>query len=54
VTLDERGFVHVDDRATTVPGVYAIGDVVRGMMLAHKASGKGIMVVERIKGQKPR
>jgi dihydrolipoamide dehydrogenase len=45
VTLDERGFVHV-------PGVYAIGDVVRGMMLAHKASEEGIMVVERIKGHK--
>ncbi|AMB87068.1 dihydrolipoamide dehydrogenase [Pseudomonas agarici] len=53
VTLDERGFVHVDDQcATTVPGVYAIGDVVRGMMLAHKASEEGIMVVERIKGHK--
>ncbi|MCY1171097.1 Dihydrolipoyl dehydrogenase [compost metagenome] len=53
VTLDERGFVHVDDHcATTVPGVYAIGDVVRGMMLAHKASEEGIMVVERIKGHK--
>src|SRR3989344_1295569 len=53
VTLDERGFVHVDDHcATTVPGVYAIGDVVRGMMLAHKASEEGIMVVARIKGHK--
>jgi dihydrolipoamide dehydrogenase len=53
VTLDERGFVHVDDHcATTVPGVFAIGDVVRGMMLAHKASEEGIMVVERIKGHK--
>lgn len=53
VVLDERGFVHVDDHcATAVPGVYAIGDVVRGMMLAHKASEEGIMVVERIKGHK--
>ena len=53
VTIDERGFVFVDDQcATSVPGVYAIGDVVRGMMLAHKASEEGIMVVERIKGHK--
>src|SRR5476651_789508 len=53
VVLDERGFVHVDDHcATAVPGVYAIGDVVLGMMLAHKASEEGIMVVERIKGHK--
>ena len=53
VNIDERGFIHVDDHcATTVPGVYAIGDVVRGMMLAHKASEEGIMVVERIKGHK--
>ena len=53
VNIDERGFVFVDDQcATSVPGVYAIGDVVRGMMLAHKASEEGIMVVERIKGHK--
>ncbi|MDD2051251.1 dihydrolipoyl dehydrogenase [Pseudomonas putida] len=53
VTIDERGFIFVDDQcATSVPGVYAIGDVVRGMMLAHKASEEGIMVVERIKGHK--
>ena len=53
VTIDERGFVFVDDHcATSVPGVFAIGDVVRGMMLAHKASEEGIMVVERIKGHK--
>ncbi|MBU3058538.1 FAD-dependent oxidoreductase, partial [Pseudomonas indica] len=39
VDLDERGFIYVDDYcATSVPGVYAIGDVVRGAMLAHKAS----------------
>ncbi|MCF5291762.1 dihydrolipoyl dehydrogenase, partial [Pseudomonas syringae] len=39
VDLDERGFIYVDDYCTTsVPGVYAIGDVVRGLMLAHKAS----------------
>ena len=53
VTIDERGFVFVDDHcATSVPGVFAIGDVVRGMMLAHKASEEGVMVVERIKGHK--
>ncbi|MCK9708107.1 FAD-dependent oxidoreductase [Pseudomonas syringae] len=53
VDLDERGFIYVDDYCTTsVPGVYAIGDVVRGLMLAHKASEEGIMVVERIKGHK--
>lgn len=53
VKLDERGFIFVDDYcATSVPGVYAIGDVVRGPMLAHKASEEGIMVVERIAGHK--
>jgi dihydrolipoamide dehydrogenase len=53
VTMDERGFVFVDDFcATSVPGVYAIGDVVRGAMLAHKASEEGVMVAERIAGHK--
>ncbi len=52
VTLDERGYIFVDDHcATSVPGVYAIGDVVRGLMLAHKASEEGVMVAERIAGQ---
>jgi dihydrolipoamide dehydrogenase len=51
--LDERGYVHVDDYCeTSLPGVYAIGDVVRGPMLAHKGSAEGIMVAERIAGQK--
>jgi dihydrolipoamide dehydrogenase len=51
--LDEGGFIHVDDYcATNLPGVYAVGDVVRGPMLAHKASEEGIMVAERIAGQK--
>jgi dihydrolipoamide dehydrogenase len=51
--LDERGFVHVDDFCkTNLPNVYAIGDVVRGPMLAHKGSEEGIMVVERIAGEK--
>ncbi|RMF19451.1 MAG: dihydrolipoyl dehydrogenase [Gammaproteobacteria bacterium] len=53
VNLDERGFIYVDDQCRTdVPGVYAIGDVVRGPMLAHKASEEGIMVAERIAGHK--
>lgn len=54
VDLDERGFIFVDEYcATSVPGVYAIGDVVRGPMLAHKASEEGVMVAERIAGHKP-
>ncbi|WP_111496375.1 MULTISPECIES: dihydrolipoyl dehydrogenase [Marinobacter] len=54
VNLDERGFIFVDDNCQTdAPGVFAIGDVVRGPMLAHKASEEGIMVVERIAGHKP-
>ncbi len=53
VNLDERGFIFVDDYCQTdVPGVYAIGDVVRGPMLAHKASEEGIVVAERIAGHK--
>lgn len=53
VQLDERGFIFVNDYcATVVPGVYAIGDIVRGPMLAHKASEEGVMVAERIAGQK--
>lgn len=50
--LDERGYVHVNgDCATSLPGVYAIGDLVRGPMLAHKGSEEGVMVAERIAGQ---
>ncbi len=49
VNLDERGFIFVNDQcATDAPGIYAIGDVVRGPMLAHKASEEGVMVAERI------
>ena len=49
--FDERGFIHVDDDCSTnLPGVYAIGDVVRGPMLAHKGSEEGVMVAERIAG----
>jgi dihydrolipoamide dehydrogenase len=50
--LDERGFVAVDDECrTNLPGVWAIGDVVRGPMLAHKAEEEGVAVAERIGGQ---
>jgi len=50
--LDERGFVAVDDDCrTNVPGVWAVGDVVRGPMLAHKAEEEGVAVAERIAGQ---
>ncbi|WP_097461701.1 dihydrolipoyl dehydrogenase [Mangrovitalea sediminis] len=53
VNMDERGFIFVDDNCQTdAPGVYAIGDVVRGPMLAHKASEEGVMVAERIAGHK--
>jgi dihydrolipoamide dehydrogenase len=52
--LDERGFVAVDDECrTNLPRVWAIGDVVRGPMLAHKAEEEGAAVAERIVGQKP-
>ena len=51
---DERGFITVDaDCRTNLPNVWAIGDVVRGPMLAHKASDEGVAVAERIAGQKP-
>jgi len=50
--LDAGGFVHVDeDCETSLPGVYAIGDVVRGPMLAHKGSAEGVMVAEHIAGE---
>lgn len=53
--LDERGYIHVDEHCgTNLPNVYAIGDVVRGPMLAHKGSEEGVMVAERIAGQETR
>jgi len=52
LALDERGFVAVDgDCRTNLPNVWAIGDVVRGPMLAHKAEEEGVAVAERIAGQ---
>jgi len=51
--IDEREYIHVNKYCeTSVPGIYAIGDVVRGPMLAHKGSEEGVMVAERIAGQK--
>ena len=54
VKLDERGFIAVDsDCKTSAPNVWAVGDVVRGPMLAHKAEEEGVAVAERIAGQHP-
>jgi dihydrolipoamide dehydrogenase len=54
VRIDNRGRVEVDDAfRTSVPGIFAIGDVIRGPMLAHKAEEEGIAVAERLAGQKP-
>ena len=53
IEIDEREYIHVNHYCeTSVPGIYAIGDIVRGPMLAHKGSEEGIMVAERIAGQK--
>ncbi|MBS0316235.1 MAG: dihydrolipoyl dehydrogenase, partial [Proteobacteria bacterium] len=50
--LDERGAIAVDDECrTNLPNVWAVGDVVRGPMLAHKAEEEGVAVAERIAGQ---
>ena len=52
--VSDRGFIEVDDHCkTNLPNVYAIGDVVRGPMLAHKAEDEGVAVAETIAGQKP-
>ena len=53
--VDERGFIPIDDHtcATAAPGIYAVGDVVRGPMLAHKAEDEGVLAAEVIAGQKP-
>lgn len=54
ITPNQRGQIEVDEHLqTTVPNIYAIGDVVRGAMLAHKAEEEGVFVAETIAGQKP-
>jgi dihydrolipoamide dehydrogenase len=54
VALDERGRVKTDGHfATNVPGIWAIGDVIVGPMLAHKAEDEGVALAEQIAGQKP-
>jgi len=54
LAVNNRGQVEVNDHLqTTVPNIYAIGDVVRGAMLAHKAEEEGVFVAETIAGQKP-
>jgi dihydrolipoamide dehydrogenase len=53
VSMDERGFIFVNDYCETeAPHTYAVGDIVRGPMLAHKGSEEGVMVAERIAGKK--
>jgi dihydrolipoamide dehydrogenase len=54
VQVNGKGQIEVNDHLqTSAPGIYAIGDVVRGAMLAHKAEEEGVMVAELIAGQKP-
>lgn len=54
VKLDDRGRIEVNDRLqTNIPNIHAIGDVVKGAMLAHKAEEEGVLVAEHLAGQKP-
>ena len=54
ISTDERGFISVNNHLqTSVEGVYAIGDVIGGAMLAHKAEDEGVFVAELISGQRP-
>ena len=54
LALDERGYIKADEHfKTNLPDVYAIGDVVGGAMLAHKASEEGVALAEMLAGQKP-
>lgn len=51
--IDERGFIKVNEYClTNIPNIYAVGDIVRGPMLAHKGMEEGVMVAERIAGKK--
>jgi dihydrolipoamide dehydrogenase len=55
IQTDRRGFIVVDSHfRTTQPNIYAIGDVIEGAMLAHRASAEGVAVVEALKGEKAR
>ena len=52
ITIDKKGFISVNNFCeTSIENIWAVGDVVRGPMLAHKASEEGVMVVERIAGR---
>ena len=54
LSVNQRGQIEVNDNLqTAIPHIYAIGDVVRGVMLAHKAEEEGVFVAETIAGQKP-
>jgi dihydrolipoamide dehydrogenase len=54
LTTDNQGRIEVDRRfATAAPGIYAIGDVIKGPMLAHKAEDEGVCVAEHLAGQRP-
>ena len=54
VETDERGRINVNENLqTSIPHIYAIGDVIKGSMLAHKAEEEGVFVAEHICGQKP-
>ncbi|MCJ7467687.1 MAG: dihydrolipoyl dehydrogenase [Maribacter sp.] len=54
VKIDDRGRIAVNDHLqTNIPNIYAIGDVIRGAMLAHKAEEEGTLVAEELAGQKP-
>lgn len=54
VKVNERGQIEVNDHLqTTTPNIYAIGDVIRGAMLAHKSEEEGVLVAEYLAGQKP-
>lgn len=54
IEVDKRGMIPTNDHCeTSIPGIYAIGDVIKGHMLAHKAEEEGVYVAEQMAGQKP-